>query len=64
METGILANGVSSRLDWNEFMARQTKFLQVHPSQHNPLHQCHTSALEVPGLLPTAVQGVDGCKAA
>lgn len=32
METGILANGVSSRLDWNEFMARQTKFLQVDPS--------------------------------
>lgn len=33
MDTGILAHGVSGRLDWNEFMARQTNFLQVDPPQ-------------------------------
>jgi hypothetical protein len=38
VDTGILANGVSSRLDWNEFMARQTKFLQVDFSRQNLLH--------------------------
>lgn len=35
-EQGAVAPGVSGHLDWDEFMARQSKFLQV-PSPLNPL---------------------------